>query len=378
MQGAGSVVLRVLEAARSSRVGRAAGLAPNDPTPEATLAEWLTALSPFGAAGRGNGGTWLATDRRSALEGAVRLARLATGRHQVVTWWDAQEAAAHRVRPDGGTDGGSPGDEASPLLIRGVLEHAGDLGAVVVAASDPALRRTSPWFWHRLHTACRSHGAPLIVDGSEACLGRTGHLFASEPLAGLADLFITGEALGGGESHLAAVTAGPAILRAASEAGEPAHGALIRDSSTNHLESPVTRVPVHPAAPPQRAASVGLATLDVIAEEGLSERAAELGVWWGAELTDVAERHPHVEDVVGDGLLWALMLAPRGSCTDSGSPAEAVRRAAWGRGLSCGVANDRMVTLAPPLTVMAAELHRASDIVDVALRAVARAPGGSE
>ena len=111
------------------------------------------------------------------------------------------------------------------------------------------------------------------------------------------------------------------------------------------------------------ACAAALATLDVVAEERLAERAAILGetllqprvAGWG-------KRFPAVAAVRGRGLLWGIELASREA---AGAFVEGARR----RGvlLLAGGPEGRVAQLVPPLTIAERQLSRALDIVEAAL-----------
>ena len=116
-------------------------------------------------------------------------------------------------------------------------------------------------------------------------------------------------------------------------------------------------------------AAAALATLDVIVEENLVARAAELGDYFLARLQATASRFPIVGNVRGSGLLVGVELT-----TPDGQPAfeEADRLlyAALERGLTLKVTMGSVLTLSPPLTVSREDLDLALDILESCMREV--------
>ena len=120
-----------------------------------------------------------------------------------------------------------------------------------------------------------------------------------------------------------------------------------------------------------------MATIETIREERLVEHASGLGSVLGAELAELAERHPSVGDVRGLGLFWGLELVrdrgsreplvPFGASGEAAAPVARVARAAMDRGLFL-FAHWNVLMVAPPLTIDRDELGEGIAILDQALR----------
>jgi 2,2-dialkylglycine decarboxylase (pyruvate) len=122
-------------------------------------------------------------------------------------------------------------------------------------------------------------------------------------------------------------------------------------------------------------ASAGLAVLDVIAEEGLVERAAARGEYMLARLRELQAQHEPIGDVRGRGLLVGLELVEdRESRRPADALGAAVTRECYERGLSMNIVRSQQhancFRIAPPLTVTEAEIDLAVEIMDASLRAV--------
>ncbi|MDA8251775.1 MAG: aminotransferase class III-fold pyridoxal phosphate-dependent enzyme, partial [Rhodospirillales bacterium] len=166
--------------------------------------------------------------------------------------------------------------------------------------------------------------------------------------AGVApDVLVLGKALGGGMLPLAAVLARGDL----DVAGDLAVGHY------THEKNPIL-------------AAAGLATLDVIEEEGLVARAAELGDHALGRLRELACRQPLIGEVRGLGLLIGIELV-RPDGTPALAAAEAALYASLARGLSFKVTQGSVLTLAPPLVIGRADLDRAIDILAGAIEAAA-------
>ena len=225
----------------------------------------------------------------------------------------------------------------------------GSDGAIAAVVAEP-MRWTTvvpppPGFWRQVRASCDRHGALLVFDEIPSCLGRTGAMFACEHFGAIPDILVIGKGLGGGIMPMAAM-----IARADLDvAAETALGHY------THEKSPV-------------GAAAALATLDVIAEEHLVDRARDLGAYGLERLRAIAARHEAVTDVRGLGLYFGVAIgrrhARRGQCTRRG-----LLYACLERGLSFKIGGGNVVTLCPPLTIEVAELDRAFAILEASLTA---------
>lgn len=343
--------------------------------PAAELAERLVAKAPLGPGAR----VLFAPGGSEGIEIALKIARVATGRFKTLSFWDAFHGAGFGATSVGGealfrSHGigpllpgtehvapfacfrcpyGFPSNSAEPDLeacrmacarmVRYVLEKEGDVAAVVAEPVRAVPYVPPPGFWQEVRRACDDHGALLIFDEIPTGLGKTGRFFTHEHFGATPDMVVLGKALGGGMLPLAAVIARDGL----DVAGDRALGHY------THEKNPLL-------------ARAGLATLDVIEEEGLVERAAELGAYAKGRLEEIAARRPGVAEVRGLGLLLGVELVE-----PDGSPAvdraDAALYAALERGLSFKVTMGSVLTLSPPLTIRREELDRALDILDEVL-----------
>jgi len=121
--------------------------------------------------------------------------------------------------------------------------------------------------------------------------------------------------------------------------------------------------------------AAALATLDVIRDEALVARSAELGARALLRMSELAARHPFVGDVRGLGLLLGLeLVTDRATMAPARAAAEDVLYHALSRGLSFKIGQGNVLTLTPPLTITEAELDRAFSILDESLALAATQP----
>ena len=326
----------------------------------------------------------LAPSGNDAMEIALRVARVATGRFKTVSFWDAYHGAGLAASSVGGEQEyrsgrngpllpgaehvapptcyrcpyGYPERDGRPLLdvcrltcahfVRYVLEKEGDVAAVVAEPIRSNAYVPPPGFWAEVRAACDAHGALLVFDEVPNGLGKTGRFFAFEHFGAVPDLVVLGKALGGGVLPLAAVIA----RRDLDVAGDLSVGHY------THEKNPLL-------------ARAGLATLDILEQEGLVERAARVGAWGLERLRALGRRHRSVGDVRGLGLRMAVELVEdRSTKAPARDAARAVAKLAFERGLSFTVSGDSVLVLSPPLVITEEELDQAFAILDACLGAV--------
>jgi ornithine--oxo-acid transaminase len=177
-----------------------------------------------------------------------------------------------------------------------------------------------PGYLARCREICRDHHVLMICDEIQTGLGRTGRFLASEHEGVRPDGVILGKALGGGLLPVSAVVAtndGMPVLHTGG------HG------------SPFGGNPL--------AAAVAIASLDVLVEERLVERAAELGAWLLSELQDL--RSHIVLDVRGRGLFVGIEVDARYTS------ARPVVDRLLARGILSKDTHGTVVRIAPPLNI---------------------------
>lgn len=171
---------------------------------------------------------------------------------------------------------------------------------------------------------CSRYGTFMIADEVQTGLGRTGKMFAVNYANVVPDVILLGKTLGGGLIPLSAVLTTDAIFRSA-KGGTPQTPFQTATFGGN-----------------TRACAAGLATLEVIVQERLCERAERSGRYLMERLRELQERHPLIEDVRGRGLMIGIEFAP------------ATRGV--GTALSGGVLNKLSHDLLSGMVLM--ELHR--------------------
>ncbi|HEV3240941.1 MAG TPA: aspartate aminotransferase family protein [Casimicrobiaceae bacterium] len=315
-----------------------------------------------------------------AIGMALKLARVATGRHKTLSLWDSFHGASLDAIGIGGeavfrNNMGPllPGAEHAPPCDPGscsfrcgatcnlacaeyleyVLDREGDIGAVIVeTVRSTDVRIPPPEYYRILRRACDRHGTLLILDEIPICLGRTGTMFAFENYDIVPDMVVIGKGLGGGVFPMAAL-----LARADLDiAGDRALGHYTHEKSSVGC-------------------AAALATLEVIENERLLERSRSEGARALERLRAMQQRHRFVADARGIGLLLGVELARDGR--PALHEAEQVMYHCLAHGLSFKVGQGNVLTLSPPLIIAPNELDQALDIIDAGLSAVEATNAGS-
>jgi 4-aminobutyrate aminotransferase len=308
-----------------------------------------------------------------AIGMAMKLARVATGRHKTLSMWDSFHGASLDAISIGGEaafrrDMGPllPGAEHAPPCDPGscpfrcgercalrcaeyveyVLDREGDIGAVIIeTVRSTDVQVPPPDYYRIIRRACDHNGTLLVLDEIPICLGRTGTMFAFEHYDMLPDMVVMGKGLGGAVFPMAALIARKDLDVAA-------------DRALGHYTHEKSSI----------GCAAALATLEVIESEGLLEKSRSQGASALERLRDLKRSHRLVADVRGIGMLLGVELARDGR--PAPREAELTMYASLARGLSFKVGQGNVLTLSPPLTIAPDDLDRALDIVDAALTEV--------
>jgi 4-aminobutyrate aminotransferase len=314
-----------------------------------------------------------------AIGMALKLARIATGRHKTILWDSFHGASLDAISIGGeaifrqdmgpllpGTEHVPPPDEYHCIYqcrsrggcdmmcahyVEYVLEKEGDIAAVIAEPIRSTPYIPKPEYWRIIRKACDRHGALLIFDEIPHALGRTGRMFTCENFDVVPDMLVIGKGLGGGVFPLAALIAREGLDVAANRAL----------GHYTHEKSPV-------------ACAAGLATIRYVEENGLAEKARTLGLYALDRMAAMMARHPLIGDVRGLGLFLGIELVKdRKTGERATDEAEAVMYAALSRGLSFKLTMGNILTLTPALTITREELDRALDIIEACITEVEKA-----
>ncbi|CZR64870.1 related to CAR2-ornithine aminotransferase [Phialocephala subalpina] len=186
---------------------------------------------------------------------------------------------------------------------------------------------------------CKKHNVLFICDEVQTGLGRTGANLSHLRENVRPDLVVLGKALAGGMYALSGV---------------------LGDDSVMGLLDPFEIGSTMAANPVGCAAAI--AALDVLVDEKLSERANKMGALLVSTLE--AAKLPHVKEIMGNGLFYALVLDDK---PPKVTPRRIVSLLAQ-RGVLASAAGLKRIRICPPLTISKEELLKGCEIVIGAFR----------
>jgi putrescine aminotransferase len=241
--------------------------------------------------------TFFCSSGAEAVEGALKMARASTGRRELISTENAFHGKTLGALTVSGRDLYRTPFE--PLIPDVRQVPFGDLGALDAAVSErTAAVILEPvqgeggvivppeGYLRGARALTRERGALLIADEVQTGFGRTGRMFACEHEGVEPDIICLAKALGGGVMPLGAFCGTAAVW-------EP-----FRTKPWLH-----TSTFGSPGGNPM-ACAAGLAAIRVLQEEGLAERAAELGALFLEQLRALQAEFPQViREVRGKGLL---------------------------------------------------------------------------
>ena len=284
---------------------------------------------------------FLSNSGAEAVEAALKLARLATGRTGIVATMRGFHgrtlgalSATWEKRYREPFEPLVPGFTHVPYDDLGAMEEAvgEDTAAVIVeiVQGEGGVWPGSGEYFHGLRELCEERGALLIVDEVQTGFGRTGKLFACEHHHLTPDILCLGKGIAGG------VPMGATLF--GDKVGELPRGAHGSTFGGNPL-----------------ACAAGLAALDYIVRENLPAQAAEKGTYLMDRLRRIEA--PVIREVRGLGLMVGIELRRR---------VRPYLIALMERGVLALPAGSTVLRLLPPLVISQEEL----DIVVSALEQV--------
>src|SRR4051794_11036422 len=323
-----------------------------------------------------------------AIENAVRMARLHTGRHKVLTTYRSYHGnTATAVQMTGdprrwANDGGATGvvhffgpyPYRSPFWSTSTeeegqraLEHLESVVAFEGPATIAAIvLETIPGtagilvppdgYLAGVRDLCDRHGIVYVADEVMAGFGRAGEWFAVDKWEVRPDLIAFAKGSNSGYVPLGGVVISDAIAETFAERVFP--GGLTYSG--------------HPLA-----CAAAVASITAMQDEGIVDNARRIGEdVLGPGLRDLAERHPSVGEVRGLGVFWALdlvkdkatreMLVPYNAAGEANAPMAQLVAACKSRGLLPFV-NFNRLHVVPPCTITDEEAKGGLAILDDAL-----------
>jgi 4-aminobutyrate aminotransferase len=249
------------------------------------------------------------------------------------------------------------GSEAALATTLAAIE---ELFATVVAPDDVAAFLVEPvlgeggyvvppdGFLPALRATADRHGILLAVDEVQSGYARTGRFFATSWTDATPDIVIMAKGIASG-LPLSGILAPRALL---DQLGPGSHGGTYGGNAV--------------------ACAAALATLEVIDDEGLSERAHRLGERLAVGLREMTRARTSVAEVRGRGMMIGIEFADPGALTPRPDLAKALLAEAMARNLlllTCGT-YGQVVRIIPPLVTTEEEIDLALGIIGEALQAI--------
>jgi len=313
---------------------------------QALLAKRLSDLSLHGKCFFCNSGA-------EANEGMIKLARLwghEQGRYEVICMQNSFHGRTLATASATGQEKVKKGFDPMPEgFVHATFNDLDSVKALVtdktVAVMLEAIQgeggviMADPDFFAGVRALCDEKDLLMLCDEVQCGMGRTGKWFGFQHFGVEPDAFSLAKGLGSGYPI----------------------GAVVANAKLSDVFQPGNHGSTFGGTP--LACTAALATLDVIEEEGLVERAAEKGELLKEGLADFAERFAHVKEVRGQGLMLGPVLD---------QVAKPLTKAFAEIGLLTIATAGNVVRLLPPLTVKDDELEEALDIMDDCLESMHR------
>ncbi|MCF3938267.1 aspartate aminotransferase family protein [Gordonia tangerina] len=324
----------------------------------------------------------LLTTGAESNEAAVRMAKLVTGKHEIVSFtrsWHGMTHAAAAATYSSGRRGYGPvaaGNLAlpTPNAYRPDFTHpdgsldwqrqldfgfemidAQSIGSLAACIVEPILSSGGvidlpPGYLRALKDKCEQRDMLLILDEAQTGLCRTGDWYAFQRDQVVPDILTLSKTLGAGLPLAATITS--------TEIEAIAHerGFLF---FTTHVSDPLV-------------AAVGNTVLDVLIRDELDDRARRAGALLRDGLLSIAGRHDVVGDVRGRGLMQGIeLVTDRDNKTGADELGAAVTRRCYDLGLHMNVVQlpgmGGIFRIAPPLTATDDELRSGLEMLDQAI-----------
>jgi taurine--2-oxoglutarate transaminase len=355
--------------------------------PRARLGELLREITPTGLTK-----SFFTVGGADAVENAMKMARLYTGRQKVVTRYRSYHGATFGAMTAGGDPRRLANEPGVPWIVRvhgpypyrspiysgrsaeegdGVVadlieqtilyEGSENVAAILLEgySGSSGIVQGGDLFWKRIQEICDKYDILLIVDEVMSGFGRTGEWF--------------------GIDHYPAVKADiMAMAKGLTSGYVPLGATMVTDDIADHFEDNTLWAGLTYSSHPLSCAAA-IANIEVYRQEELIGQAREMGRVLRNGLVDLAEQHPCVGEVRGTGLLQLIELVKNRETREPMSgwnrpPSEAMREVGAilrEQGMSTFVKWD-WIFCTPPLIVNREQIQEGLSMLDQALAAADR------
>ena len=199
---------------------------------------------------------------------------------------------------------------------------------------EGGVHEATPEYMQTIRDLCDAHGALMILDEVQTCMGRTGRWFGYQHYEVVPDIITMAKALGGGVA-VGAMMARPEIAKSL------VPGTHASTFGGNSL-----------------ACAASIAVIEAIEEENLLDNANKMGQYTREKLEGLKEKYPMIDHVRGKGLMIGIQL--------TGSGAGIVSKC-LAKGLRVNCTQDTVLRFMPSMTVTCEEIDKAIAILDQVL-----------
>jgi len=306
--------------------------------PQALLGQAISERTDF------DGVCFFCNSGTEANEAAIKLARLngkAKGRYKIITLTGgfhgrtmASLTATAQPKYHAGVEPMLPGFNYAPFGDLAAIEKAIDNETCAVMLEpiqgEGGINLPPAGFLEGLRELCDKHGLLLILDEVQTGMGRTGKWFAYQHWNIKPDIITLAKALAGGL----------------------AMGAMVAKPSVGEKLKPGTHAATFGGNP--LAARAALATIETIDQEGLLDRATQIGEKFRARFAALKEKCPLITDIRIMGAMIGLELSVEGT---------AIVQGCLDRGLLINCTHQTVLRLLPALTISDEQIDDGCDVL---------------
>ena len=324
----------------------------------------------------------------TAIENAIKLARLYTGRHKIIARYRAFHGASYGAMTAGGDPRKLPADaQQAPNIvhvedpycyrcpwgkeitschrecvshIERVIEFEGpeNIAAILMEgeSGSSGCIKYPPDYLQKVRALCDKHGILLIADEVMSGFGRTGKWFASELHGIVPDMIATAKGITAGYLPLGAL--------------------IVTDKIADHFNDRVLWLGLTYSAHPV-ACAAGVEVLKIYEDEHLIENAEKMGRYIDQQVALLQQRHPCIGDFRNTGLLGCLELVKNRATKEPMAPFNArpeemaVMNQVAGKLKQLGMyafVRWNYVFIAPPLSITREQVDEGLAIISEALK----------
>lgn len=352
--------------------------------PKARLAKLLADITPGDIKK-----TFFSTSGAEANEGAIKIARMATGKEKIIARYRTYHGSTFGAMALSNDFRNWACEPSIPNVIHcldpycyrcafgttypscdlqcakhvedvirfegGARRVAGFIAETIVGANGIIVPPDG--YWQKVREVCNKYEVLLMVDEVMVGFGRTGKWFAIEHWGVVPDVITMAKGITSGYIPLGATSLRDWVAKAF-ESNAWVHG---------HTYSGHTL-----------AMAAGVATIEAYQADGLIQRSAEMGKYLMEKALELKEKHPSIGDVRGKGLFVGMELVKdrktkepiHDGLVEGPRPPTAkmkILAQAMKEGVYCLPGSVSVIMLAPPLTVTRDEIDYAMKVFDKAL-----------